>query len=655
MLVRYWQLTTVCLVLACQPAATVADARTDCFGDPLPDGAVARMGTVRFRHGGEVRFVAALPDGKTIVSTDAHSIRWWDAASGKEVRRWSDGEAFLGNAALSPDGKVLAAAVEDDLRAWDAAGGKELWKAEKVGRIVTAFSPDSKVLATVGESIRFRNAATGAVVREFEAKVGASAVAFAPDGRTMLSLGVEGIRWWDLASGKIVHEAEAHKGVGCFVAVASDGKRFATAGLEELRPYDTEATVRLWDAAGRTELRRLLTYTRREHVAAVAFSPDGKQLASGDSDGRIYLYDAGDGAELRRWEGHEGAVTALAFAADGKTLITGGADAAIRQWDSSTGKELSPVAGLEGPVCALAVSPDGATLASAGKDHRIHLWDAATGQKRRDLVGSFGERTGLLAFWPDGQTLTSAYAGIGDDVCLWQVADGKRIHSFSPADRHYFPPTLVSPDGRILVCYGGGKLALMEAGTGAAVLTIESHGQDEELCGCAFIRDRSTFAAFVGPVRASRNADALVVWNAATGERETRPLHGDVGRVLACAASPDGKVLAAHGGGGEVHFVAVETGEAAGRLDSGLQRILTAVFSPDGRTLALTGFEGGVHLWEAASGRKRGVLRGQDAPIDAVAFSPDGKRLYSGGRDGTVLAWDLTGRSAAGRSRRQGA
>ena len=121
-------LAATCLILAPLSTATSGEPPTDCFGDPLPDGVAVRMGTIRFRHGGDLEFVGFLPDGKTILSFGRDdTLRWWDAASGKELRRWT-APAALGYAAPLPDRRVLAAQVGDDVVQWDAASGKELWR-----------------------------------------------------------------------------------------------------------------------------------------------------------------------------------------------------------------------------------------------------------------------------------------------------------------------------------------------------------------------------------------------------------------------------------------------------------------------------------------------------------------------------------------------
>ncbi len=209
---RRW-LVAACLLVASPSLAIPAEPptgpakapRTDRFGDALPDGAVARMGTVRFRQGSGVEFVGFLPDGKTILSFGKDdTVRWWDAAAGRELRRWK-APATLGCAAPSPDRRVLAAKVGDDVVLWDAASGKELWRLDKPDGHLSgiAFSPDRKLVATCGDHIRLWDAITGERVRELEAPEGfLAAAAFLPDARTLVSTARDATLWRDIETGK---------------------------------------------------------------------------------------------------------------------------------------------------------------------------------------------------------------------------------------------------------------------------------------------------------------------------------------------------------------------------------------------------------------------------------------------------------------------
>jgi WD40 repeat protein len=638
-------LAAACFLLAAAAVFGAGPAPTDRFGDPLPDGAVARMGTVRFRHGGEVWFVASLADGKTLLSIGKDDVvRWWEAASGKEVARWAADSSMPGCAALSRDRGVLAARVGDDVQVWDATSALPLRKLPRPDARLfgVACSPDGRLVATCGDYIRLWDTATGAKVLEFEKAADSfAAAAFSPDGKTLASVGRDGaVRWWDVDSGKVIHEAPAHKGGGILVEFSPDGKRLATYGYDSLR---------VWDAAAHTELWSWSPSTPGEAVRCLALSPDGKQIAVGCEGGAIRLLDAEGGRELRRCEGHQGWVSALAFSPGGTVLVSGGGDSAVRQWDVAAGKEMRRFAGPTGQVRALAVSPDGATVASGGIDRRVHLWNADTGDERRSLSGADEDQFHLLGFAPDGRTLTAADGSARGIVRVWEAADGRERRVFSPAEKGYVPFAL-SPDAAVVAAAAGpDHIALFDASSGEL---LREYGEDERgaLQPAAFLGSGKALAAFRHTHGRFSKGDAVFTWDVETGRREQQALRGDLGNVCGCASSPDGKVLAAAGADGRVGLWNVATGDPIRTWQASRYFLLTTAFSPDGRTLATTELDGPISLWETATGMRRGLLHGDQGFIDVVAFSPRGDRLYSGGHDGTVLAWDLTGKGRDGRA-----
>jgi predicted NACHT family NTPase len=222
--------------------------------------------------------------------------------------------------------------------------------------------------------------------------------------------------------------------------------------------------VKLWDVAARKELTTLRGHNH--YVTSVAFSPDGKLLASGGQElvdngrqpgyGPVKLWDAivyQEKATLR----HEQMVNAVAFSPDGRTLATASWDQTIKTWDVATGKERASFAGHQAAVLCLALAPDGNTLATGGRDFTIKLWDVGKAREVVSLVGHTAE-VRSVAFSLDGKTLASAGGvALGDplgraengELKLWAVTKRQELTSLQGHKSAIFAVAF-APDGKTL-------------------------------------------------------------------------------------------------------------------------------------------------------------------------------------------------------------
>jgi WD40 repeat protein len=626
--------------------------RTDLHGDPLPRGVVARLGTVRFRHGLMTNVVAFAPGGKILASggRGGAGLCLWDAATGRPLHRIPT-LRYVFSLAFSPDGKMVL--VSGGLL-FDVATGKELRKLQGARPVheAVALSADGRTAAAgEGNDVMLWDVATGKELRKLQGSAGAvHALAFAPDGTSLAVADLRGeVVLWGVATGKMLRRHKGHEGGAWAVAFAPCGKVLASGGKDGL--------IRLWDVATGQELRQLKGHAGA--VYALAFTPSGTALASGGADKTIRLWAPATGKEIRRWRASAVAVRSVAFAPGGKTLASaGGWDHALRLWDPATGKLVQPVVGHTGLVDYLRFAPDRRTLVSRGWDRRVLAWDLATGRERRLFGGPpppAGSLWSAAALSPDNKVLALAdwvEGGKPDPVIrLWDTATGKELRALA-ARPGWVKALAFSPDGRWLASGGrDGVCSLWEVATGKELRRLKGHPAGVRALAFAPDGRRLASAEYEGAIRLWEVATGKTLFQSRASQTRSPPVF-----------SPSGKLLAAHGEG-VIHVWDSSTGREVRRLAlTEASFNLSLAFSPTGRFLAadeiVSSRRGrdeeevsGIHVWELASGQE--VYRSQELGNWAwsLAFAPDGRTLAAGGSDSTILLWDLTGRREGNRLR----
>lgn len=281
-------------------------------------------------------------------------------------------------------------------------------------------------------------------------------------------------------------------------------------------------------------------------VAALAYSPDGRWLATGSKDKTVRLWDLESGRMLWARRDHAAEVNSVVFSPEGRRLASTGDDGAIRLWDVDDGESFRTIAASDRGIRAIVFSPNGRRLASAGHDGIVRLWNPDTGETAGQW-NAHDDGIMALAYSPDGQRL--ATGGLDRSIRLWDPASGRLTR------------------------------------------TLEGHE--------AAVRSLTYAGDSVRLVSGSEDG-RWILWDAATG-KPIRNQHGHDDRVLAVAVSPDGTRIATAGRGAAegIRLWDAETGGLRATLPGHAAAIGALAFSPDGWTLASGGYDRVVKLWQA--------------------------------------------------------
>ena len=682
--------------------AAIAEAQADEITEDwtkweLPKEAKARLGK------GGINAMQFSPDGTLLAVGGSIGVWLYDVQTGKEISLFP---GICRSLAFSPDGRFLANSGHDPLSSRGGSRlerGLELWEIVTVRKVtphdaqaaaeVMRFSEDGKKLVSLRKSrdtISRLDVETGQqTVNKLEKRSGYVDEVYAlTQDKIAIGRSGSGIEVWstttgeklstlreneeneenDLSDLRDVIDLKVDQLLGGIrwsdnrvsaMAFSPDGTRLAT--------VSDHTTLQLWDTANNN---KPITFQKPTGwIEMLAFSPDGKMLASGGNiigrnEKMVRLWDTVTGKLLATLDGHINRITALTFSPDGSTLASASADGEVLFWDTETRNPLpTNISGHTNWLKGAAFYKDSKTLASIAFNGIITFWDLKTQQESAFQTKGHHELLWISAFSPDGTKLVNTDHQL---IRLTDVSTGRELASLTEPKGSSISGMAFSPDGKTVALGGHGRIRMWNTETGENFDISLSDPNDKSNKSVPMI-SALLFSPDGKKLVSGTTYGKVQMWDAETGvvlatyliahgigntlvDRKLHAMYSGI-RITALAFSSDGAILAVgnreqirlFGSQKKPYFKEVseivvvvndEIVHRAHKYDEAL------VFSPDNTVLAAGLIGGSIQLLDIATGDELATLDGHTVSIEKLVFSPDGKTLVSVGADGTILLWD---------------
>ncbi|HEY3967435.1 MAG TPA: protein kinase [Planctomycetaceae bacterium] len=644
-------------------------------------------------HLGPVRSVSFSDDGNLVLSgSHDNTVKIWEQKTGRTVKTLRGHASWVRACAFSPDHKtVLSASHDNKAKRWNITDYEEVRVLQ--GRVLQGHRDDvlavsfthdgdSLVTASRDRTASTWNFKTGQQLKSFaegHAFLASNAVYF-PDGNRLLPAAVDNtVRLWDATSGTQLSRFD-NTGRSAALALFPDGQRILTGGDKRIRAdKKVDWVAQVWDVA--TQKVTKVLEGHHYEVTAVAISPDGKWMFTGDTVGHGILWNAATFAQVHKLQSHNGKISAAVFLPDSSRLLTASTDKSVGQWDVEKGKEVLPLM-LKHPDTVLSISlvPNTRQAITCCGDDHVRIWNIDQAQvavmlpkppqgtiervsvsadakqlltinslEKTVRLWNLEDKTEILApqgqgafldfhstrgqlstavFTPEGESVLTVG---GSEARLWDKQRGTELISFSP--NGIVAAAGFSPDGTHVVTGSWDNAArVWDAQTGIAVKKLEGHTSNVN--SAVYSPDGSL-------ILTASDDKTAILWNAESGQA-IRTLRGHADRIRSAVLSPDGRQILTASNDSTARLWSTETGAELGRFVGHEFAVMSAVFSADGNKVMTGGEDKTARIWDVATFKETLAepLAGHTASVASVAFLPDGLRVLTGSLDNTAKLWD---------------
>jgi WD40 repeat protein len=615
---------TLLLAFLLLTVPAMAEETKDRYGDPLPAGAIQRLGTLCLRYGG-VGGLAYLPDGRGVVLTGG-SVDLWDLVQGRRQSHTAVSTSALVSVQLRRDGQALLLAdAAGTVREWDPATLKELrsWQTGQQQLRTACYSPDGTRLLTAANSppgLKEFDLATGRELISIQSamvQIRAGAI-YGPGGQTALLGGGydHQLERWDLTTGELLKKWRSNY----------ETKHMA------LSPDENYVLLGSEDRASEFSLDTYEVFRTYKHcpgeaarIFQVAYLPATDEVLCGGRDGTIHKWSRQTGERVFSWRPHQSVVAPFAVSLDYKWLLSYGTGQ-IAETNIVTGESRIQWDRHVGSIEAVAFLPSGAQAVTASSDETLRLWDVTAG---KTLLSISGAKLGAfaLAVSADGRRIA---AGCKDGVVReFDAATGELLAEYT-GHLGYIRAVCFDRAGRLYSSADDGSIHVWESGKPEAVAVLQGHRGG--VLGLDVTPD--------GKRLVSGGRDGTVqLWDLAT-RQPLRFFGGHAGWVTAVRLTPDGKHVLSGGRDGRL----MKCNLATGKTDLNIARgssITALACSPDSKTVFAAGTDARVKAFDLTTGQPAGDFGPHTGVALCAAVSPDGKLMISGSQDTTALVWRL--------------